>query len=89
MLLDDLLQGNLQNFTVYYQSNLENTTSYYDLVSENSYQTYGPALRTLLLGILMPLERAILSSVTANRDKADMISVWKAKSRKIHPFCLN
>lgn len=67
MLLDDLLQGNLKNFAVRYQSILENTASYYNLVSENSYQTYGPAPRTLLLGILMPLESSY--HIISNREQ--------------------
>ena len=75
MLLEDLLQGNLEKFALRYQAILEDTASYYDLVNKNSYQAHWPAVRTLLLGMLMPLESAIRSSAIVKRGRADLISV--------------
>ena len=75
MLLEDLLQGNLEKFALRYQTILEDTASYYDLVNENSYQAHWPAVRTLRLGMLMPLENSY--KIISNREKgqADLISV--------------
>ena len=67
MLLEDLLQGNLEKFALRYQAILEDTASYYDLVNENSYQAHWPAVRTLLLGMLMPLENSY--KIISNREK--------------------
>ena len=57
MLLQTLFQGNLEKLPLRYQAILEDTASYYDLMNENSYQAHWPAVRTLLLGMLMSLER--------------------------------
>ena len=67
MLLEDLLQGNLEKFALRYQAILEDTASYYDLVNKNSYQAHWPAVRTLLLGMLMPLENSY--KIISNREK--------------------
>lgn len=67
MLLEDLLQGNLEKFALRYQAILEDTASYYDLMNENSYQAHWPAVRTLLLGMLMPLENSY--KIISNREK--------------------
>ena len=67
MLLEDLLQGNLEKFALRYQAILEDTASYYDLVNKNSYQAHWPVVRTLLLGMLMPLENSY--KIISNREK--------------------
>ena len=67
MLLEDLLQENLEKFALRYQAILEDTASYYDLVNKNSYQAHWPAVRTLLLGMLMPLENSY--KIISNREK--------------------
>ena len=87
MLLEDLLQGNLEKFALRYQAILEDTASYYDLVNENSYQAHWPAVRTLLLGMLMPLENSY--KIISNREKGQGRFDICLESRTNHPFFLN